>query len=1049
MILETIANAFDLSVVRARSALRAALFHFALVASIAGVKSATNALYLARRDPADLPWLYVGTALTIATVTAYLGKRLSAVSARYVLRAGLMISAIVLGVLGALAALDVRQSLGVLYVAGEAFATALSVLFWARLGEVFDVRAAKRVFGFIAAAGMAGSVVGGIAVITLANAGAPAVVWFFLTPTVAVLLCILIGGGTPGTLRRERVRFSDGLKYAAGRTFPIGVAVLVAMFAVHAAATDFVFRTGTHRFEGGDEASMAALFGTLNAVVGMLAIAFQGTLTARLLKHLGVFVYLSIIPVLSVTCALWAIITPSMFVPLFLMKLVEMMGSYSLNQTGLQLLYNPMPSAVHGSLRAVIDGAVKKLGGAIGGVVLLVAGALVSTETLLGVVIALGVFLLLTIRWLQPRYVKALQQKLGDRGLAPMPVIDPADRSTRQELVRALHEGDADRTLSAVSVLENQRDVDCREHIEVLIKHPSEAVRLKAVELIMRAPDNDYVPFLVSVIRKPGRHPKAQAARALVMIDPVTARQVLEPILESPDTDDNHALVTAAIAALLGGAHAGEDAADEGAAKKARKALELMLDDLSERPTSELRMLAHLLGMLGPGPYAHRLIELLDAPVPSVRLAAIDACGKARDERIPAHLVQYLGDRSVQTAVRTALAQYGDLVVPILARFLDNRHIEVSARVQVPATLRMIGSEKAANAMLFSNRHDDPYLLYVIIEELGRMRRRDPQLKFHREQTEGAVIRRLRAYTHYRAIAADIGQAGPPFELLHRVVDDRVRQNLASGLKLLGLLHGMQAMETSYHGFASGSRADAVELLDVALAGSDIRSTVLEHVEAPDPKGEGVRAVEKAHALVEGRDIQLAVVAAETLRRIGETPQEVRKSTFGEPLMSKSIVERVFLLQKVQLFRTLSVDDLTAVAANCTEGQAKPGQLIYEEGEPGDSMYVIVSGDIHLFHVGEPLLDLHAGDSFGQTSVLDGGTRPVTAMAGDEGVDFMRLKRQPLLDLMADRPQLVAGLFAELGTRIRELIGLTQLGHKVTQGGASPAQGEPSAAGAT
>ena len=143
--------------------------------------------------------------------------------------------------------------------------------------------------------------------------------------------------------------------------------------------------------------------------------------------------------------------------------------------------------------------------------------------------------------------------------------------------------------------------------------------------------------------------------------------------------------------------------------------------------------------------------------------------------------------------------------------------------------------------------------------------------------------------------------------------------------------------------------------------------------------------------------------------------------------MPKSIIERVFLLQKVQFFRALSVDDLAGVAAICTEGHAQPGQIIYKEGHLGDSMYVIISGGIELIYNLKPLMVLHAGDSFGQTSILDGGSRPVTAKAGEEGVDFVRIARQPLLDLMADRPELVSGLFAELGTRVRELIALTQI----------------------
>lgn len=142
--------------------------------------------------------------------------------------------------------------------------------------------------------------------------------------------------------------------------------------------------------------------------------------------------------------------------------------------------------------------------------------------------------------------------------------------------------------------------------------------------------------------------------------------------------------------------------------------------------------------------------------------------------------------------------------------------------------------------------------------------------------------------------------------------------------------------------------------------------------------------------------------------------------------MPKSIVDKVFLLQGVQLFRGLSVDDLSAVAAITTEGHAEPRQCIYEQGQRGDSLYVVVAGEVHLLRNGQALLDLHVGETFGQTSILDGGPRPVTAKSGDEGCDYVRLERQPLMDLMADRPELMSGLFVELATRIRELIELTE-----------------------
>lgn len=70
-------------------------------------------------------------------------------------------------------------------------------------------------------------------------------------------------------------------------------------------------------------------------------------------------------------------------------------------------------------------------------------------------------------------------------------------------------------------------------------------------------------------------------------------------------------------------------------------------------------------------------------------------------------------------------------------------------------------------------------------------------------------------------------------------------------------------------------------------------------------------------------------------------------------------------------------------------------------------------------------MDLYAGDSFGQVSLLDRGDRPVTAQAGDDGVTYLALEREPFMDLLSDRPQVVHGMFTVLARRLRELIVLT------------------------
>jgi hypothetical protein len=1046
-----IASTFELSRVRVRSLVRAAAFFLLFNASVTALKSATNALFLVRCDPTDLPYLYLATALAVTLATAYIGKHLASFGARPILRLALFASTLLLVVLSALAAIDFRPALAVLYVTGEVFATAISVLFWARLGETFDVRTAKRIFGAVSAAGMVGAVVGGILVRGLQSV-IPAVGWCVFALACVPAMVLVIGKDRGKTaIHTRKISFSTGLVYAIVERFPRGVALFVLLTAVQTAAVDYVFRTGAVAlFDGRSEAALTGMFGVLNAVVGIGAILVQSLLTALLLRNVGVFAFLAIVPLACIVAAIWSAFAPRVFLPLFLLKAIEMMGSISLNQPALQLLYNPMPQTVRDSVRALVDGAVKKLGGAAGGVLLLLFGSLLAERQLLGLVVVIAALLLAWIRRLRPAYLAALEAKLGARGQSVLAPIDPSDRSTKDQLLRALSSDDAGKVLAALSVLEHDPAFVVKPHVDALIAHADETVRLRAIELITKAPDPSYAPLLVAIIQNDTRRPKAQAARALDLVDREMSKKVLEPILEAPAGAHDLGLVCAAIAALLpldgsstvprsDSAVWAEISEDEDEKKTpAERALIRLLQRGRSGTPAERREIARLLGLLGKGPHARQLAVYLDDPEPSVRILAVKSAAIALDPSLPPKLIPRLHDRAIRRVVREALAAYGEDLIPLLQETLDDRRVPVHVRVHVPRILRQIGTARAAEAMLFSNVQDDAFLRYVIVEELNRMRRIDPKLAFDEERVEEAALRRLRAYTHYRPIAKDLAAAPSPFALLRRAIDDRVRQNLEAALRLLGLVYALDAMEHALRGFLKddpNARADALELIDVSLQGSEMRAQVLSTLEVGSQTAPPIAAFdhddhhrlahERASALVESRDMQLAMIAWETLRRVGQDPPDVREPSVGEPLMPKSIIDRLFLLEGVQLFHGLSVDDLAAVAALTTEGHADPGEVIYREGDPGDSMGVITSGEVHLVRGQQSLMDLGVGDSFGETSILDRGPRPVTARAGDEGVDFLVLERAPFMDLIADRPPIVHGLFVVLGRRLRQLLDLT------------------------
>src|SRR3972149_9805335 len=59
----------------------------------------------------------------------------------------------------------------------------------------------------------------------------------------------------------------------------------------------------------------------------------------------------------------------------------------------------------------------------------------------------------------------------------------------------------------------------------------------------------------------------------------------------------------------------------------------------------------------------------------------------------------------------------------------------------------------------------------------------------------------------------------------------------------------------------------------------------------------------------------------------------------------------------------------------------QPGEVIFSEGDKGDKMYVIRSGEVEVERNGKIVETLSAGGIFGQMALIDGSPRAATARA--------------------------------------------------------------------
>lgn len=976
----------------------AAVFQFCFIGAVAMLKPGANALTLSRFSTDALPWLYMAAA-AIASVLAIWGGRGKRRSQPGQLALFGMVIAVAL-------AAGVWLSLPFMalaaYLFSEAFATQVALSFWGAMGESFDAREARRAFSWINGVGMTGAIVGGFSAQLLARtAGA---------------LALLVAGGVFLALgavvwRFHRVdveptnRGADGAKAAANwkeiarSPYAQLMAVLVLGLSLLQQLTDYVFRQRASAMLV--ESDMAELFASHQLWTGVFCVLFQFALAEVLLRKLGILRYAALIPITLAGLTLGTWLLPSVW-SAWGLKVFEAASSWSLMPVALQLMYAPLPDSFRDGARRGIDGLVRKGGMAVAGLLILGLASWVGLNGIFVLVFAICAVLGVTLWRIRPLYVEAVHARVA--GLDASGTFDGEERL----LAQAIQSASDEQVLRAIDMLQRS-ELLREEHVRQLLVHPHERVQERAVGLADAMSLKSLAKLLEGIIAHGARRPRDAAIWALSRLAPDRARVVLPPLLTRTDVG----ILTSTIGGLLtmpGPEH-----------PEAKQILAGLLSRGVDAPAAERREVARLLGRLRKPELARALVSFLDDAESSVRRVAIDAAGEGHYVELAPRLLRFLTWRDERKSARESLAKLGDPVVPLLASALDDRSRSRSLRLQLPRVLRLMKSQSALDALLFSNPQDDSALHYRIGLALAQLHDECPELKVDTSQLRDALERRrtlsLELLEPYRDARAELGDEA----LLTRVLADRLDQAMELSFWLLGLKHdarGLRRAHTLLLGPDARRRAWALELLDNVLE-PDERRLVSHHVDSHHRSlelGDRERFDGWLPMLSRSDDFNLRSCARAVGRRRGLWPQAHREDD-----MNETVVKRLFALEGVEIFAQSDVDDLAAIAAVAKEQRFARGARVYSEGDPGDALYVIVDGEVEARRDDEWVMTIKTKECFGETSLFDGAPR-VNDVVAISDTRVLVIDRRDFLDLLADRPELLAGMFRALSRQLKSMV---------------------------
>jgi CRP/FNR family transcriptional regulator, cyclic AMP receptor protein len=129
------------------------------------------------------------------------------------------------------------------------------------------------------------------------------------------------------------------------------------------------------------------------------------------------------------------------------------------------------------------------------------------------------------------------------------------------------------------------------------------------------------------------------------------------------------------------------------------------------------------------------------------------------------------------------------------------------------------------------------------------------------------------------------------------------------------------------------------------------------------------------------------------------------------------------LLAEVPFFQLLDESERELLAKHFEAVKMPSGHTIFHYGDPGDSLYVLRSGEVEIFFkddTGERILleTCRPGDVFGELSLLDGGTRSASAVVTQD-LEALRLDRDDLGTFLKHHPAAALDLLAAMGRRLR------------------------------
>ncbi len=858
--------------------------------------STAHALFLANFAASDLPFTYIGGALTVllvGTVFSRLQNRVSLVK-------------LVIGTLGALLATivaawfwlvlgDDKWPSAFLAVWTVAYTTLTYMALWGLFGQIFDTRQAKRLFGLIGAGEFAADIVAGfvtpllVGLIGSVHLLLVAALGLFLMTAFTVLLSRADSAqnAAPGAVSREPEPAALPLLTLLRERYPLLLHLLwgFSLMTFYLMDTAFSNQLESHYVDSAD--AMTAFLGVFFAVGSAINMLIETFLTGRVLSRIGILKALFLLPV-GVLLGCLCLSGSQLFVPrvgltVFILAIGIKMYDYvlrnAIHDPAFQVLYQPLPLSKRFAVQSSVLTRAESTAALIGGGSLLLSRFFfeidaVNIAWIISVILAVQVLLTFLVKG---QYLQSLMDALQARRFEPDRTL--GDRSGNGILMGWLESRHPSEVIYSLKMLEKSAPDLLGQRLPEFLTHASPAVRncaLEGIERLIPAGAREKVRLLVQDTALP-EEMRAKAVLAYCALDTTGAAALGQDLLESAAP----AVCRAAMTGLL--RHCGIEGVLVAGEELLRR---LQSDDAVRRAEA-----VAIVGETGVRAFYRTIRPLLQDPAEPVRRAAIEAAAKLGNPRLVPALIPHLIDPKNRCAAIRAIAAAGDEGLAVLSVALPMPGQSPEVALGILRAVSRIPTAKATEFLLEHLFYPDAGARRLI---LSKLQARGYQAHHDEERTlvmglvnqEGAFCAWLLNGLDALAQEADLG-------LLRSALEREYRAGLTRLLAAIGLLcppHALSMVQRNLDKERE-KKANALEMLD-SLVSEEIRRIVHPFLEDLTPSHRRERLGKLYSLATLDAAGTLAAIAAKDSGWLGPWPRSLAlyamgcrgDKGFGEPV---------------------------------------------------------------------------------------------------------------------------------------------------------------------